>query len=326
MTQLFPWQQEIWQHVVTRVEQERLPHAVLLTGVAGLGKTQFAAKMAESLLCLATDKAFHACGLCHSCQLMLVGNHPDHLSIRAEEAGKSIKIDQIRTLKDKQSLTPSVAKWKTVIIESADAMTNSAANSLLKLLEEPQNNTILILTTNAVHRLPITIRSRCQQMHMATPEYSTTLQWLNSQDVIADVEQLQKISSLTQDAPFAIVNALASNEWQTYQQLQQDFEQLLQHGVNPVQLTSQWQQLDLIKVMHQLLSICKTRLKQHYSGYAELNKSQQYWQIVDCIVDTIKLISSANNYNKTLLIENFMVSVMRIANTDPINQKSVISQ
>lgn len=319
MTELFPWQQALWQHVVARVEQQRMPHAILLTGVSGLGKTFFAAKMAESLLCLAADNQFHACGICHSCQIMQAGNHPDHLTIRAEEAGKSIKIEQIRALKEKQSLTPSIAKWKTVIIETADSMTNSAANSLLKLLEEPQNNTILILITDAVHRLPVTIRSRCQQMHLPAPDYSITLSWLASQGISTDAEQLQKLASLTLDAPFAIVHAFETNEWQSYQQLQQDFELLLQQRANPVQMANQWQQYDLVKVMHQLLSTIKTRLKQHYSGYAELSKTQQYWQIVDCIVNTIKLVSSSNNYNKTLLIEDFMVSVMRISNTNSVN-------
>ncbi|ODN67467.1 DNA polymerase III subunit delta' [Methylophaga muralis] len=319
MTELFPWQQTLWQHVVSRVEQQRIPHAVLLTGVAGLGKTLFAAKMAESLLCQSPDEQFMACGHCHSCQLMQAGNHPDHLTICAEEAGKSIKIEQIRALKEKQSLTPSIAKWKTVIIEAADSMTNSAANSLLKLLEEPQNNTILILTTEAVHRLPVTIRSRCQQMHLPTPDYSITLPWLDSQGISTDTDQLQQLASLTLDAPFAIVHALETNEWQSYQQLQQDFDQLLQQRANPVQMANQWQQYDLLKVMHQLLSTIKTRLKLHYSGYAEVTKAQQYWQIVDCIVNTIKLVSSSNNYNKTLLIEDFMVSVMRISNTNSVN-------
>jgi DNA polymerase-3 subunit delta' len=319
MTELFPWQQTLWQHVVSRVEQQRMPHAVLLTGVAGLGKTLFAAKMAESLLCQSPDEQFMACGHCHSCQLMEAGNHPDHLTIRAEETGKSIKIEQIRALKEKQSLTPSIAKWKTVIIEAADSMTNSAANSLLKLLEEPQNNTILILTTDAVHRLPVTIRSRCQQMHLPTPDYSITLSWLDSQGISTDTDQLQQLASLTLDAPFAIVRALETNEWQSYQQLQQDFDQLLQQRANPVQMANQWQQYDLLKVMHQLLSTIKIRLKHHYSGYAEVTKTQQYWQIVDCIVNTIKLVSSSNNYNKTLLIEDFMVSVMRISNTNSVN-------
>lgn len=315
MTELFPWQQDAWQHVVDRVEQQRLPHAILLSGVAGLGKNQFATKIVESLLCLAVNAQFHACGICHSCQLMQAGNHPDHLTIRSEEVGKSIKIEQIRALKDKQSLTPSIAQWKTVIIESADVMTNGAANSLLKLLEEPQNNTILLLTTNAVHRLPITIRSRCQQLQVLAPDYQTTLQWLKSQSISTTAEQLQNLSSFTLDAPLKIVRALESNEWQEYQQIQNDFDQLLKQQVNPVQLAMQWQQLDLVKVMQQLLSTIKNRLKQHYSGYAELCKAQQYWQIVDCIVETIKLVSSSNNYNKTLLIEDFMVSVMRISRT-----------
>src|SRR5690554_7020579 len=94
MIELYLWQQNIWQHIIARVKQQRLPHAVLLTGVSGLGKISLAGKIAESLLCLAVDNNFHACGRCHSCQLMRAGNHPDHLSVRAEESGKSIKIER----------------------------------------------------------------------------------------------------------------------------------------------------------------------------------------------------------------------------------------
>jgi len=323
MIELYLWQQNIWQHIIARVKQQRLPHAVLLTGVSGLGKISLAGKIAESLLCLAVDNNFHACGRCHSCQLMQAGNHPDHLSVRAEESGKSIKIEQIRSLKEKQSLTPSIAAWKTVIIESADVMTNSAANSLLKLLEEPQSNTILILTTDTVHRLPVTIRSRCQQMHLTAPDHQSTLQWLDSQQVNVDAAQLEKLASLTLNAPLAIIKALESNEWQHYQRIQQDFEHLVNQSINPVQLATQWQQYDLVKVMHQLLLNIKIRLKQHYSGQNKLEHLQRYWQIADCIINTIKLISSQKNYNKILLIEDFMVSVMRIVQAEPMHSSSI---
>ncbi len=316
MIELYPWQQDTWQHILARVKQQRLPHALLLTGVAGLGKTCLAGKLAESLLCLAPDIDFHACGSCHSCQLMLAGSHPDHLYIHAEEAGKTIKIEQIRALKEKQSLTPSIASWKTVIIESADAMTHSAANSLLKLLEEPPGNTILMLTTNAVHYLPVTIRSRCQQMHLTAPDIQSTLQWLKAQRLEVDAVQLEKLAPFTLNAPLTIANALTTDEWQHYQQVQQDFEQLLKQPLNPVQLATEWQQYDLIKVMHQLLFNIKTRLKHYFCEQTALGLPQQYWQIVDCIINTIKLLSSSNNYNKTLLIEDFMVSVMRIAQTE----------
>lgn len=317
MIELYPWQQDTWQHILARVRQQRLPHALLLTGVAGLGKTSLAGKLAESLLCLAPDTDFHACGRCHSCQLMLAGSHPDHLYIHAEEAGKAIKIEQIRALKEKQSLTPSIAAWKTVIIESADAMTHSAANSLLKLLEEPPGNTILILTTDAVHYLPVTIRSRCQQMQLTAPDTQSTLQWLKQQQIEVDAAQLQKLASFTFNAPLTIANALTTGEWQHYQQVQQDFEQLLKQSPNPVQLAAEWQQYDLIKVMHQLLFSVKSRLKHSLCEEMGRGQPQQYWQIVDCIINTIKLLSSSNNYNKTLLIEDFLVSVMHISQTDP---------
>lgn len=159
-------------------------------------------------------------------------------------------------------------------------------------------------------------------MHLTAPDSRSTLQWLKEQQIEVDAAQLEKLASFTLNAPLTIANALATDEWQHYQRVQQDFERLLKQPINPVRLAAEWQQYDLIKVMHQLLFSIKTRLKHYFCEQTTLGQPQQYWQIVDCIINTIKLISSSNNYNKTLLIEDFMVSVMRISQTEATHSLS----
>jgi len=131
---IYPWQTIQWQLFSQQKQQQRLPHAIVMTGVNGLGKRSLADQMVAALLC-ENDNTSEPCGQCHSCQLFMAGSHPDHTIIEPEESGKQIKIEQIRRLKDKQQLTPTVAKWKTVIVCPADNMNINANNSLFKLLE-----------------------------------------------------------------------------------------------------------------------------------------------------------------------------------------------
>lgn len=131
------------------LKQNRLSHAYLLSGVAGLGKTQFALDFAKTLL---SSDPFQ---------------HPDFMMIRPEEKGHSIKIDQIRELTDKLSRTAHKGGYQIAIIAPADAMPTGAANALLKTLEEPQGKVILFLIDDQAHELPKTILSRCQKIYFS---------------------------------------------------------------------------------------------------------------------------------------------------------------
>jgi len=309
---LYPWQQSQWHNISQQIQQQRLPHALILTGVQGLGKLSLANHIVATILC--ENSQVEACGSCHSCQLFIAGSHPDHTFIEPEEPGKQIKIEQIRHLKNKQQLTPTVANWKTVIIAPADAMNISANNSLLKLLEEPQNNTLLILVSAQAEQLPITILSRCQKICQHSPPSDVATDWLQQQ-ISIDEQQISVLLPLAKGAPIA---ALALHELSLVailQQLDSDFESLLQGKANPVILAKQWLQYDLLMVFNYL----QTKIKKHIillQQKMDSASSREYWTIYDCIIAAIKLTSSSNNINKTLLIEQFMVSVMdRNSNT-----------
>jgi len=314
---MYSWNNDLWQRFCQQQQQQRLPHALLLSGIAGLGKEQFASAIVANVLCTSAQNDSSPCGQCHSCQLLSAGNHPDHNKIMPEEVGKQIKIDQIRSLKDKQQLTTSVASWKTVIISPADTMNVSASNSLLKLLEEPQQNTLLILVSDKPERLPITIRSRCQSYHFSSPAIEQALEWLATQNVNNQNDDLEKILQLASGAPIKVLEMLDNNIGEHYQQIVDDFDTLLSGQANPITLAGSWKEYDLSQVLHYLQYLLKERLIDVMKTQQNTIKNKQYFKISDCIINTIKLTSSLNNVNKTLLTEDFIVSVMKITHQHP---------
>ncbi|SDO59018.1 DNA polymerase III subunit delta' [Alkalicoccus daliensis] len=161
------WQElEETQPTISRVLQnsvkrDRLAHAYLFEGGRGTGKRAAALLLAKSFLCEATVAA-NPCLVCRECRRAESGNHPDIHTIRPD--GTTIKVDQIRELKKEFSMRGVETQKKIYIVEEADKMSASAANSLLKFLEEPDGEALaLLLTTNAYQMLP-TILSRAQVM------------------------------------------------------------------------------------------------------------------------------------------------------------------
>ena len=305
---MYPWQTTQWHYFCQQKTQQRLPHAIVLTGVDGLGKRALADQMVALVLCEQLD-ATEACGQCHSCQLFTAGNHPDHILIEPEETGKQIKIEQIRRLKDKQALTSTVSKWKTVIISPADNMNINANNSLLKLLEEPQKNTLLILVSSKPYRLPITILSRCQKLSLTSPEATVCVEWCLQQGGF-DKATIEQILPTAKGAPLKVLELLEIDTLAIIQQLDIDFKTLLQGRANPVSLAKEWQKYDLIMVFNHLQLLIKKQIMLS-ENRSNATGSKRYWTLYDCIIATIKLISSSNNINKILLIEQFMVSAMK---------------
>lgn len=139
----------------------RIAHAYLFTGLDGVGKKTSALALAKALNCERPIDA-EACGECLSCRKIASRSHPDVMLI--EPDGASIKIEQIRKMRSSVFLMSYESKYKVIIIDDAHLMTIEAFNSLLKVLEEPPQDTIFILITSEPQQLPDTILSRCQNI------------------------------------------------------------------------------------------------------------------------------------------------------------------
>jgi DNA polymerase-3 subunit delta' len=208
---LFPWHRQAWQAV--HGLRSRMPHAILLHGPAGTGKSDFAALLAKSLLCETPQPDGQACGACLSCGWFAQYSHPDFRRVRpeildegdadgkadadgddgdgdakkpsksAKAPSKEIKIEQIRAMAGFMNLSTHRNGYRVVLLYPAEALNTISANALLKTLEEPPPQTVLILVCSRIDRLLPTILSRCRKIALPLPARADALAWLSAQRV-----------------------------------------------------------------------------------------------------------------------------------------------
>jgi len=178
-----PWLQKPWQFIQNRFAEGRLPHALLVNGECGVGKRAWADAVSGLLLCadpLNKDAgAPIACGQCRQCKLLAASSHPD-VRVCSPEKSRMIKIDQIRSLSAFAVSSPQVAGRKIAVIDRADQLNINSANALLKTLEEPVEDFVLLLLQESGRPVLPTIRSRCQVLSIPVPSTEQADQWLAS--------------------------------------------------------------------------------------------------------------------------------------------------
>ncbi len=182
--------QVIGQEHVTRTLQagvaaDRVGHAYLFCGPRGTGKTTMARLLAKAVNCEAADPAERPDDTCPLCRAVNEGRFLDLIEI---DAASNTGVDDIRTLREKVNFAPSQGRYKVYIIDEVHMLSIAAFNALLKTLEEPPAHTIFVLATTEEHKVPVTIKSRCQQFNfrlLTTPEIATRLNWLAGREALA---------------------------------------------------------------------------------------------------------------------------------------------
>ena len=223
----YPWHQTQWRDILER--RHALPHALLIRGGEGIGKLDFARKLAQSVACDSPAGDGAACGECQSCRWFAIGTHPDYREVlpevlrprREDDAPPSerkpsqfISIDDVRNLHDFINLTARGDAGKTIVFFPAETLNVNAANALLKSLEEPPPATRFILVSHRPGYLPPTVLSRCQQLALPTPHAAAAEQWLREQG--ADNPALSLAH--TGNAPLAAA-ALEDDEFWRHRQM-----------------------------------------------------------------------------------------------------------
>ena len=220
----YPWLKGHWAFFLQRLEQDRLAHAVMIEGPAACGKIALANAMVARLLCR-EDKP-RACGQCRSCKLLAGGAHPDYFELQPEEDSEVIKVDQVRGLIGRLDLTTSISERKVAYIHPAECMNAAAANALLKSLEEPAGNTVLILVSDNPGRLPVTIRSRCQTISVSQPDKQLVQKWLENTSGKPKDEILAALQAAG-GSPLRAAYYLDSADLDAYAQVRQGLATLL---------------------------------------------------------------------------------------------------
>lgn len=238
-----PWLAEAWAQLAARRAAARFPHAVLVAGPAGLGKRDFVAMLAASLLCSAPDAAGRACGRCRGCAWLAAGSHPDRiaLSYGLRDDGQprtEIVVDQVRELSARLAMRPHAGGWQVATIDPADRLNPNAANALLKTLEEPAADTVIVLVADEPARLPATIRSRCQRVEARFPDRAMALAWLAGQGI--DATEAGEALALSAGNPGAALEACRGDARELVRAVATELAELLRGRAQPAELAPRW--------------------------------------------------------------------------------------
>lgn len=278
MAEAYPWQQALWQQMAGRQQHA---HAYLLHGPAGIGKRALAERLMALLLCH-TPAGLEACGHCKGCHLLAAGTHPDNYILEPEEADKAIKVDQVRDLVSFVVQTAQMGGRKVILIEPVEAMNINASNALLKSLEEPSGNTVLLLVTHQPSRLLPTVKSRCVQQACPLPDEASSLAWLAQALPECSEDERRELLVLAAGSPLAARRLQQQGVREQRALVVEGVKKLLKQQVGVSQLAESWKTLPMIMLFDWFCDWTQGMLRYQLTkdaqglGQADMHKVVQY--------------------------------------------------
>lgn len=234
MSELYPWLAPLWQEWQSNLQADRFSNAALLIAEEGMGAQQLVDHFSRAVMC--QNYPAEACGFCHGCQLMQSSSHPDFHLIKPEKQGKTITVEQIRQCNRLAQESSQLSGTRLFIIEPAEAMNESAANALLKTLEEPSSTCMFLLVTYRANALLPTITSRCQQWNLTPPSSQQVAQWLSTH-TSADVPAYA--AHLNGNAPLTALEFIEQDKISRYQALETSFISVCRNQGDAVKLAKE---------------------------------------------------------------------------------------
>ena len=319
---VYPWLTEVLDELVARHARGRLPHALLISGQAGLGKLDLAEMLTGFLLC----REQTACGVCKTCLLIAAGSHPDFKMITPEEDSRQIKIEQVRGLTDWVNQTAQMSALKIAVLSPAHAMNRNSANALLKAMEEPPANTHLILVSDDPATLLPTIRSRCQLISIPVPDQAVALQWLNKHEGSTIDWKLNL--QLSAGSPLHARDHFDDAYMSQRQQIASAWQRLFGRESEVVGLVSELVKCepgDVIELGMSMLAdvarrdlgagenaIQNSDIEIQVNALCEFVDSRHALAAIDRLQTDYRLLKGSQNPNKTLLLERVMMDCLNL--------------
>jgi len=315
---ILPWQQDNWDLLKHAEQNGRLPHAILLEVGCSLEKNLFAKNFSKYILC--DTENCRTDSLCKSCFLLDRNSHPDLTFIKPEEKSQIIKVDQIRELVASSHETTSFGGYKVIIIDPADSLNNAAFNALLKTLEEPCSNTLLILISDTALSLPATISSRLSKIKFQNSKADAAIAWLKSQSLDNTESEIRLLLNIFENKPLRVIDSEKDIVLDVRQNLYDGMFAIIKNSDSPIQLATTLQKHDISLVLNLLMSflndVMRFKLINDESSILNFDYKNQFLNLninienLLCIIDKVSEnhINLANkfNLNKQLLLEDIL--------------------
>jgi len=324
VAEAFPWQQALWQQLAGRHQHA---HAYLLHGPQGIGKRALAERLMARLLCQRPHGP-DACGECKSCLLLKAGSHPDNYILQPEDVDKPIKVDQVRELVSFVVQTAQLGGRKVVLIEPVEAMNVNASNALLKSLEEPSGDTVLLLVSHQPSRLLPTIKSRCQQVPCPQPDLAQSQAWLAAAMPDSDEAERSELLSLAAGSPLMAVTLQGQGVRAQRALVTDGVKKLLKQQQSPSQLAEAWSGVPLLLLFDWFCEwshlILRYQLTQDEEGLglsdmrkviqylAQKSRQDKVLAIQDWVLGQRQKVLGKANLNRVLLLEALLASWVQL--------------
>lgn len=322
---VLPWHLSQWDLLFAARQKNRLPHALLLVGQSGLGQRLFAEQLAKAVLCQTPNAHGYACQQCHACHLADAKTHPDFVVLEPEQAGSVIKIDPIRRVVNFINETPMQGGYRVVLLDPAHALNHNAANALLKTLEEPTPNVLLILISDQHTRLPMTILSRCQKCVFHKPQPELALQWL-AKNLDPDQythEMRVQLLNFSEGSPLDALTWIDADIVTLRKNVYQALLSLSQGQQDPLSLAAEWHDKACLLIVSLMLSWLRDLLRciliqepvalvnQDYAhALVELKSRlspENLLHYSEFVQNQYAKIQSSHNLNRQLLLEELFI-------------------
>lgn len=259
-TQPLPWLTQHQQDFATAIAADRCPHALLIYGSYGTGRRQLARYLAEQVLEKPLDQNNQ-----HPDYREIVpgADMPDAESKSGPKPKKSISVDQVRDLTRFMQLTSHQRGYKVAAVFPADKLTNNAANSFLKTLEEPPSRTLIILVCERITSLPATVASRCQHIRVAAPTQELGVQWLQQQNPDMDWAGLLEFCG---HAPLFARELEQGGFMDIARQYAKDLNAIQRCQADPVAVARKWAKTDIGLCLRWLYAQAAKVMRQQADG------------------------------------------------------------
>ncbi len=294
----------IIESVNSFIESRRFPHALLITGESGTGKSTLAEHLAKAYFC---NEANAPCDKCRACRLVITRNHPDIMYVRPEEKKKNISVSQIREIVVNAYIKPHSADRKVFIIEKAETLSEQCQNALLKVLEEPPGNVLFILVSTGERALLPTILSRCVGLSLLRPEIDEAVLFLKEKLGLPEDE----IRATAEKYRGNIGKALEffGNSKKDKSSIAKDFLELLLLGKSEYSLLSALTPLEKDRIgcgefMAELKLLIADKIRESIDNSRKIKKLNYYYSVISEAEPSL-----VTNINLSLLLSALVCSL-----------------